>query len=70
MAQQLTAKQLIEIMGKEIGRLQKLCKDNGIDPTPPQPKGPTAAIKLEPKITVFKSKEEAEEALKKTNKIN
>lgn len=65
MEQKITAKELIEKLAKEIGRLQKLCKDNGIDYKPKM--GPNAAIKLEAKVTVFKTTEEAEEYKKTLN---
>jgi len=60
----LSVEQIIEKLAEEVRRLQKLCKDNGIDPTPP------SAIKIgigvSAKVTVFKTKEEAVEYQKKT----
>ena len=58
--------QLINNMGNEIMRLQKLCRDNKIDPTPPKPMSPGASLKTDVKITVFKTKEEADEAMEKS----
>lgn len=64
---QLSPEELIKALAKEVGRLQKLCKANGIDPKPPN-KGPGASISVEAKVTVFKTKEEAEEYQKTLNK--
>jgi hypothetical protein len=61
MSQQINPKELIEKLAKEIGRLQKLCRDNGIDPTPPT--GMIQSINVTAKVQVFKTKEESEAAL-------
>ncbi len=61
---QLTTKELIEKMATEIGRLQKLCKDNGIDYIPSGLK-PGANMAVTAKVTVFNTKKEAEEYQKK-----
>ncbi len=61
---QLTTKELIEKMAAEIGRLQRLCKDNGIDYIPSGLK-PGANMSVTANVTVFKTKKEAEEYQKK-----
>jgi hypothetical protein len=61
MSSQINAKELIEKLTKEIGRLQKLCRDNGIDPT--SPTGMIQSINVTAKVQVFKTKEESEAAL-------
>jgi hypothetical protein len=63
MTTQISGKELIEKLVAEIKRLQKLCLENGIDPTP---LAPHASLKLEAKVQVFDSKKEAEEYRKKT----
>lgn len=60
----LSVEQIIEKLAEEVRRLQKLCKDNGIDPTPPL--GIKMGIGVTAQVTVFKTKEEAEEYQKKT----
>lgn len=60
MTQQITAKELIEKMAKEIGRLQKLCKDNGINYNP---SGAVASIGVTASVRVFDSAEKAQEAM-------
>ncbi len=62
-------KQMIELMAKEIVRLHKLCKDNNIDPLPPGAT-PGASLSVTPKITVFPTKEEADEALDAAKKTS
>ena len=62
----LTAQELFEKMAKEIGRLQKLCKDHGIDPTPPV--GPKQTMRVSASVQVFNTQKEAKEALKNSLK--
>ena len=66
MAAKISAKELIEKMAAEIGRLQKLCKANGIDYIPHGLK-PAANMAVTANVTVFKTKKEAEEYQKKIN---
>lgn len=67
MSQQVNAKEMIEKLVKEITRLQKLCRNNGIDPRPPH-RGNNATMSVKTDIQVFKTKEEAEEYQKSLNK--
>ncbi len=62
---ELTVEELMEKMAKEIGRLQQLCRDNGIDPIPPL--APTNGLNVRAEVKVFKTKEEAEEYQKSFN---
>ncbi len=59
----LSVEQIIEKLTEEIQRLQKLCRDHGIDPTPIKPINNTIGVTA--KVTVFDTKEEAEEYQKK-----
>jgi len=54
MSQKINAKELIEKMAAEIGRLQKLCAANGIDYKPPQ--SPQASISVTASVKVIDSK--------------
>lgn len=47
----LSVEQIIEKLAEEVRRLQKLCKDNGIDPSPPS--GIKLGIGLTAKVTVL-----------------
>ena len=56
---EITAKEVIEKLAKELGRLQKLCEDNGIDYRPPK-MTPGASISVKASVKVFNTKEEAD----------
>lgn len=56
---EITAKEVIEKLAKELGRLQKLCEDNGIDYRPPK-MAPGASISVKASVKVFNTKEEAD----------
>ncbi len=60
----MDVKELLEKMAKEIGRLQQLCKANGIDYIPPN-MAPGATMGVSAEVKVFDSKEEADEYQKK-----
>lgn len=62
---EFTVEELMEKMAKEIGRLQQLCRDNGIDPLPPL--APTNGLNVSAEVKVFKTKKEAEEYQKSFN---
>jgi hypothetical protein len=47
----ITQRELVEVMAKEIGRLQKLCKANGIDFLPP--KQPSATMNVTASVKVI-----------------
>jgi len=56
---------VIKSLAAEVVRLNKLCKENGIDPMPPGTQ-PGATMSVEPKIQVFSNHEDAEKAMKES----
>ncbi len=62
---EMTVQEVMEKMAREIGRLQKLCRDNGLDPIPTIT--PTNSLNVSAKVNVFKTKKEAEEYQKSFN---
>jgi hypothetical protein len=59
----LNANKIIDDLVNEIKRLQTLCNTNGIDYTPPANFKPTAALTLIPKVSVYDTKQEAEQKI-------
>ncbi len=57
MSTQISTNELIEKMAKEIGRLQKLCKNNGINYLPPA--GPSATMGVSVKLEISNPKKES-----------